>query len=304
MMLMASDDRAALNTGVLKSGRGLDRMRRSAFTVIELVVVLGILAVLVGITVGIAQRVTASGRAKATELFIQTLDTITDAYFQADQGRLPDLIIFVSDDGSTNPQRYAIPLIDGVPVNAGGNPIAQTASGEPIVHLASAAFLELMRQRSTDAAKAIEGIDATFLRLGVPSNISPRYAVFGWDVNNNNQLQGNLRILPIEIRVPVDAWETPIHFVHPDFQGGRGETFATGAGINRPLIEFPQGSSNSARFRRSARPSASPAVPGDADEGFAIGARPYWYSAGPSRDPGEIEDNIYTVKPRFERLSN
>jgi len=288
----------------VRARSGRSARRSTAFTVIELVIVLGILAVLVAITIGVAQRVTASGRAKATELFIQSLDTITDAFFQANKGQLGNMIIVVDDDGGTNPDRYAIPLIDGVPVNAAGVPLATTASGEPVIHVASAAFLELMRQRSTDAAKGIEGLDTTFLKRGEASSISPRYAIFGWRVNNDGQIQGALQRLNLEMRIPVDAWENPLHFVHPDFQGGHGVTFATGTSINRNLIEFPQGGGSAGTFRRSARPSAVETVPGDADEGFTIGARPYWYSAGTDRNPGTIEDNIYTVRPRFERLAN
>jgi len=65
------------------------RRAARAFTVIELVVVLGVVAVLIGLIIGVGPRVVDNQRAQATRTVIGALDRMLDEYMQDNAGRPP-----------------------------------------------------------------------------------------------------------------------------------------------------------------------------------------------------------------------
>ena len=69
--------------------------RRSAFTLVELLVVIGIIGVLVAIVIGVAASVAEGGRARATEGVLRALDQSLDIYVEQ-RGGIPSALYAMS----------------------------------------------------------------------------------------------------------------------------------------------------------------------------------------------------------------
>ena len=104
------------------------------------------------------------------------------------------------------------------------------------------------------------------------------------------------------LRTIVDAWQRPIRYVHPKFDGlfhPTGDpagfmTLSDAAVLGPP----PQGRIYATDGVRRNNAAAG-GEPADSDGGLCVGNHPYFYSAGPDGDPSTIEDNVYSVKPQF-----
>lgn len=268
--------------------------RRAGFTLIEVLVVLGIIAILASISLVVANRVTESGRERLTSDIIKTLDTAAQTYV-SQREKVP--ATFTDADG------YEFPLIDARGTRGtadSGIPTAATALPEPSLQL----FLAVATSM-TSVDEAIRGIDSKYLeRATVNSTAQGRDAM--------ELAPGGSKIALVLPRVK-DAWGQPIRFVHPAFHGGYGNyfvadsgtgTYAAGSPVRQPLVRRLKVGVNSTptefAFRRSARPFASGTTDiGDADEGLCAGVMPYFYSAGPDKDPGTRDDNVYSSKPSY-----
>lgn len=257
------------------------RRVRGGFSLIEIMAVLAIIAILTTIAVVVAGRVTNSGRVQATQDIIRILDTALDSYVAAREASIPPA--FKDDANAFHP------LWDGRPVGA-----AADAAAEPSVQL----FL-LIATEVPEVELIMQGLDAKFVsRAPISTNGNPVRKYVNGVLTNVNAL------------VVKDAWNQPIRFVHPIWQGGAGD-YWNGSGMTggRPqYLEYDVNGNGSIsaqeRIRRSFRPF-NPTSPGaiypigDADEGLCPGNRPYFYSAGPDGDPGTRSDNVYTKKPEF-----
>lgn len=254
---------------------------RGGFSLIEIMAVLAIIAILTSIAVVVAGRVTNSGRIQATQDIIRILDTALDSYVASREASVPPAY---KDDANV-----FHPLWDGRAVGS-----AADAAAEPSVQL----FL-LIAAEVPEVETTLQGLDAKFVSratISTNGNFVRKYV---------NGTLTNVNALVVK-----DAWNRPIRFVHPIWQGGAGD-YWNGSSVTggRPqFLEYDVNGNGSIsaqeRIRRSYRPF-NPATPGvanpvgDADEGICPGNRPYFYSAGPDGDPGTRSDNVYTKKPEF-----
>ena len=257
------------------------------FTLVEILVVLGIIAVLVSLAMVVGSKVTQGGRTRATADVIRVLDESRGAWeLNADQS-LP-ASLFVEDKTGNKPKTYEFPLIDA-------RIDAKDYSAAP---WPSAIYYTALVMQAASVKPIFAEIDPTFAKpttapLPDPkSGQSQSWALRGLDMR--------------------DAWGRPMRIVHPTYHGGYGDYWDPTTNsllTNREPIDLllEQGSRLKLplTFRRSWRPfrANDPARRatwvGDADEGMCVGNTPYFYSAGADGDPGNRKSNVYSTRPRF-----
>lgn len=258
---------------------------RSAFTLIELLIVIGIIAVLVALAVVVGAKVVEGGRARATTDVIRVLDGTLGAWQLNARTPLPS-VLEVKEDATRS--RY-FPIIDARRPS-GNSDFA--AEAEP-----SALYYSALVMQDQSVAPEFEQLDSAF----VSSASAPQ------EDSRNGQREA-WAIPAVNVR---DAWGRPMRFVHPAFHGGYGEYWdADGERMAtrdpmRVMVKNPQGREIEVEYRRSYRPFEADATNrkatwiGDADEGMAVGGRGYFYSAGEDGDPGTRANNVYSIEPRF-----
>ena len=289
------------------------RPAASAFTLIEVLVVLGIIAIIATISLVVAGRITESGKDRLTSDVLKILDASCQSYVQ-DFGRVPTS--FIDAEGTQ------FPIID-----ARGNSGATMSAGTSDADLPEpslALFILATKSRGGAVEEALKGVDAKLLDRPGERELTPFPAQ-----QKRNPLYSPARdtapirdpaaaqpdgndSTPARIHIGLtvkDGWGNPIRFVHPAYQGGYGNVWVrrddgTFSQVTRDTVvrnlRQSSGNSQAFSFRRSARPfDASGAGIGDADEGFALGSLPYFYSSGADKDPGTRADNVYTTRPTF-----
>ncbi|MEM9372141.1 MAG: prepilin-type N-terminal cleavage/methylation domain-containing protein [Planctomycetota bacterium] len=267
------------------------RPTNKAFTLVELLVVIGIIVVLVALTIGVGTSVANAGRQRATEGALRALDEVLDSYLQSqgsapafvlvEESRLPDSSLIDSDKDGYYPLFDGLSEEDNQPVNTVG------------------LFLIEARRSVPATEDIISALDAKFIRQFQPGSAADA-------------------IQPETLTV-FDAWGNPIRMVHPRFDG---EIVETDRSLGDPGDSIDLGDSNSGflqgteafysgngqlgleTLRRNALSEAdtqeTPGLVGDSDGGICPSPRPYFYSAGPDGDPSTRDDNVYTALPRFE----
>lgn len=287
---------------MMKTHTGVQAIRRGTmggFTLIELLVVIAIIAIIASISLLVANRVTEGGRTDQTRNIIRTMDQVLAAY-SADQGggKFPSKYV------DETAQKNEYPIVDARLDSAS---VDRTALPEPTVQL----FL-LASGESASLMSMVNGIDGTFRDADgkrgriVESQNVVSYA-FGAAGTTVVRADGNT---PAKAPLVRDPWGNAIRYVHPRYSGGHGDFNTQSAGSwtsqarAKLMVTVKRGGADtSLEFRRSYRPfnptTATGTPVGDADEGVAAGARPYFYSAGPDGDPGTRDDNVYTDPPAF-----
>ncbi|MEO1584818.1 MAG: prepilin-type N-terminal cleavage/methylation domain-containing protein [Planctomycetota bacterium] len=246
-----------------------------AFTLVELLVVIGIISVLIAIGLTVAPAVLNSGRSQATLATLQRLGTVVPGLTN-EAGLRPkdykDLSLF--DGGS----EVLLPIVDG---RLRGQGFSKLDKAQPSV----GRLLRVARER-------VPGIESTWQQLDQSS-------------------LGVTDIGGIDIEVTgeevLDQWGNPIRFVHPSYDGGFGDWYNfDGQRSNRETLSLPTAAGGTIQqLRRSFRPfdptaAGSEELIGDADEGVCPSGLPYFYSAGADGDPGTRADNVYgDTLPRF-----
>lgn len=274
---------------------------RNAFTLLELLIAIAIIAALAAITTLVGSAVLDSGKQRATLGVLQTLDEALAAYKDKNGDNPPALVEIpyermVTPIGNISPgESVYFPAIDGRG--------RENTSDELYMVNSVALFIESVRS-VPETQDIINAINPRFVQ-----NYSPDETYF-----------------PQLITV-FDAWDNPIRYVHPKFDGiheredrARGDAgepvnivnpnkpyFVTGA--------LPVNAANVIRMKFVRRNRLVDADFGDAglsgggglnlgsisdfelvpdsDGGLTAGNRPYFYSAGPDGNPATIEDNIY-----------
>lgn len=278
------------------------RAAARAFTLVELLVVIGIIAILITITLGVAGAVVDGGRKRATEGALRALDQTLDLYIDA-KGEIPPALVEVPvGGGPLTGQSLFFPLFDGLGKGNGSE-----------FSLINSVGLYLVAARDvTGIQDIIAGLDQKFVQT-VRSIGQP-------DQGQAQSTQAQIELLSV-----LDGWGNPIRMVHPRFDGvvkGSGDLGTVNLllwgdnsdGYFAPT-ELPPPANRYLAFRQvrrvapdretwrsySAEDIAENFVGGvgDADGGICPSPRPYFYSCGPDGDPATIEDNVYTTTPRF-----
>lgn len=278
--------------------QGAHRCVRRAFTLIELLVVVVIIAILMTIGLGVANQVTQNGRNRTTQNMINVLDQAMTEYTSVTSGRIPA-------DVKDGLGRF-YPIIDGRP-DDGTTPGPST--NPPPVLPSQALFMAIVQDQPS-VSNLLTGIDPRFVQrldsITVPG--------IGGPLKSRKDRTKN-----ISVAILKDAWGEPIRFVHPKYSGGFGDFWGVQMAADGSKdtvlqtrdtlnIRLPGELAERSFYRAAVRvdPDAegNPPWTGDGDEGLCTGGQPYFYSAGPDKDPGRRSDNIYTTLPNFTSESS
>lgn len=276
----------------------------------EMMVVLGIMAILMAIGITAGSQIFASSKERLTQQTLAALDRSLTEYISV-EGRIPEPVYIYAKpkDSGSNPWNSPndfrwIPVADAVTdeppysphetINSVGwylKQIEQIESAmEPIRALPEKVFTSVEFHSTDD----MEGDNFPQYDEAMPEQSEPH-----------------------PLPTVLDAWGNPIRYVHPAFQGviygnypnvgGNVASFVplrddpTTANVEGVLI-IPSSIHDGAGRPPTPVPEAftdirrSP-TQGDADGGLCTNNRPYFYSCGPDGDPSTVDDNVYLVRP-------
>lgn len=257
-----------------RSGRAC---AQRAFTLLELLIVIGIITILIVLALAVASKVSGGGKASATKDTLKNLNLAMTALIQT-RGSNPDA--WVVDPRTTNTNgREIIPIIDG-------------SNGDTLKPVNSVAYFILQCSSVPAAQDAIRTIDSRFLREYSPDDAGATGP-------------GTQPVLPTAF----DAWGNPIRYVHPQF---KGLIYANMGNPGAPqdtyvptttVVPVPAGKvfGITQVRRNNSKTGPTGLVPADSDGGINPATQPYFYSAGADGDASTTEDNIYLVVPRFQK---
>jgi type II secretory pathway pseudopilin PulG len=251
--------------------------------VVELLVVIGIIAVLVGITFAVGRTVISGGKKQQTQDVLRALEAALQTYL--DENDNPPPMVYSFDTTVPAPKYFL--MIDG------------RAADQPKGPMVNSVGLFLAEAERYPKVKQI--LD------GLPSE---RIKVFDIDGSGPQP----------PMRTVFDAWDNPIRFVHPDLDGkiyGDGSTTAQPVQPtdSTRLYTLPNGATFPIqRVRRNHTDDVTPAGQSpetDSDGGIATSNRPYFYSAGEDAKVGYQRsgaewldfnaDNVYVTQPKLPK---
>jgi prepilin-type N-terminal cleavage/methylation domain-containing protein len=277
-----------------RSGHSTRRPR--AFTLIELLIVVGILALLLAISVVVGSRIVGSGKQRVTEGILKALDTSLSEYIHSEGHNPPALVTDPRDN------THVIPVADAA---LPPDPAPQTPPQAPPT--LNSVGLYLLQAKSVPAAEsAVQGIDPKYLRTYDPDSQGMNGA-FAQDKQP-------------ALLSAFDGWGNPIRYVHPAYQGAwpsyGAPSLLAYTSTDRKSGALPPGKTftftqQQNGIRRNASSATADVLP-DADGGMVMNNRPYFYSVGPDGHPGygidagggKVDfnlDNVYLAVPKYQR---
>ncbi len=276
------------------------RHTRQAFTLLELLIVIGIIAALVAVTTLVGSAVLDTGKKHATQGVLQTLDEALAAYIDQKGANPPALVEIPASrmvtplPGMSDSDSAFFPAIDGRG--------RENTSDELYPVNSVALFIESVRV-VPETQTLMNSINPRYIK-----NYSPSEEYFP------------------QLLTVFDAWGNPIRYVHPKFDGivekdqrplgeagdpvnivnPRKPFFVAGAlpenattvvrmkfvRRNR-LIDEDFGDDGLSGGGLNQQSLADFELVPDSDGGITTGNRPYFYSAGPDGNPATLEDNVY-----------
>ncbi len=253
----------------------LPAAHRAGFTLIELLIVIGIISLLVATTLLVGGAAVSGAKRGATEDTLRVLDAALEQYI-ANQDGIPGALVQDPRPGRTT---FLLPVADVRSMSDNEPASDGRLGGQPMID--SVALFLVQANAVPDAKKSLEQLPQKFVR----------------------QRTTTLSALPLTITSVFDAWGEPIRYVHPQFSG-RIPVRA----INAPELLGPPpagkqyGVSDLRRNNVSVNgtPTSQQDI-ADGDGGKCIGGRPYFYSAGPDKDPSTTDDNVYLIAPPVPR---
>jgi prepilin-type N-terminal cleavage/methylation domain-containing protein len=262
---------------------------RHAFTLVEILVVIAIIAILVAITTMVGTAVVNTGKKQATQGILQTLDSALAAYIDA-KGENPPALVPVPWSNLAEPIRTQYTSDEFVYYPAIDGRGREGTTGDLNEVNSVALFIE--------SARAVPSTQ------DIINSINPRYV---------QNFSADPKVQPF-LLTAFDAWGNPIRYVHPKLDGVIQDS-DRGLGDNGMFIDIiPDDSTDdSIYFIYGSLPDINliqiqevrrnfitadelqnfPNIQTDSDGGLTAGNRPYFYSAGPDGNPATIEDNIY-----------
>ncbi len=250
---------------------------RSAFTLLELLIVVGIITILIVLGLSVAGKVTVVGKVRATEQTLRVLDQALSEYIAATGGNPPAWLV----DPRPGNTKYVQPVVD--------------ARCESTGNMVNSVGYFMFQCQSVPAAKAaLQKLDSKYLREYSPDAAGP-------GMN-----------LQVSLPTAFDGWGHPIRYVHPVFKGlipnpatsfAQLKTTPPANGTDLLVPAAPGTQFGIDKVRRNNVDSSAGVSPPDADSdgGLNPTTRPYFYSAGPDGDPSTTADNVYLTAPRVQK---
>ncbi len=251
---------------------------RRAFTLMELLVVIGIIVILIAISVAVGAGVLSGGRNSQTTNTVRVMDTLLNSFMQ-DTGSIPSAIVADPRDRSKR-----MPIADARNM--------EVDSGSGMIN--SVGLMLLQTAGPGNVGDRLKGLDSRLVSRWTPYS--------GAAVTNSSAVP--------EMVTVFDAWGQPLRYVHPVFHGvlqnnnpyDPGNSPATGVDALAQGLLDDSGNAGRYTYRmiRRNNTSADGTQVADSDGGYCPGGMPYFYSAGKDGDPSTIDDNVYSAKPNFQ----
>lgn len=306
-----------------------DRKFTPAFTLIELLIVIALIAVLVSITLVVTQKVISTGKRTTTENVIQILDITLQSASEGNRGIPATVGIPEFEYIKASSERYSArdivwPMSDVVLFQSSDPPF----NPKPALSNSVGLFMYYVEKFGNETARvALSKLPTKFTRLYDPDAVDGRMPTkrqfidadrastpTPWEVNDGQ----------FELMTAFDGWGKPIRMVHPALDGvfakpsfsqrlrWRPIKFTDDALASISVKAKPGWQWGAILLRRDFRSgnATDRAVEGDSafadsDAGVCDGATPYFYSSGPDGLVGfndtidQDVDNIYTRFPKF-----
>lgn len=260
--------------------------RRRAFSLLEMLVVIGIIGVLITISVVVGSAVTAGAKQRITEDTMSVLDASMEAFVKAN-GSSPDPGTRIVNPTSGTPTYF--PVADAR--NMSNTDIGERAGNQMVnsvgLYIGQAAL-------APEAQTAIASLPARAVR----------------------RVTNTVGSIELTLTTAIDGWGRPIRYVHPAFQGSWTDRSNPSSGntassqVNTTNFPDLAGAPSTAMFspmmiRRNSKPAVAPPNQvnaqdfADSDGARCTGSRPYFYSVGADGLADTTKDNVYTTPPTF-----
>ncbi|MBN4052750.1 type II secretion system protein [Roseiflexus sp. AH-315-K22] len=272
------------------------RAKPSGFTIVELLIVIGVIGLLSAIVMTVGSRVSGSGKERLTEGALQSLGMALAQFQTSESTNLVPATVAFTNPNNTR-QRVYHPVADATGADGGDSDMLDSV----------ALFIRQLDNRSPEARSVVNGMSTKLMRVNALHDEGTNVQ---WDE-------------PHQAMVTVfDAWDNPIRYVHPTFDGNifGGATYPRGGAAGAPVPLDVTGANpfglptapiyGTDTIRRYGGVASGQAVDAalNADGGICPNNQPYFYSAGPDGKVGfgptgedYNADNVYMVEPTFSQ---